>query len=77
MLLSTAAAPTPLNGAPPAEDVFLPPTSEGMRPPPAVLGQVFADSQVPAGPGWDWGSDMLAAFLSLTRKDSPGTTWGF
>ena len=42
----------------------------------AVLGQVFAVRQVPAGPGWIWGSDMLAAFLSLTRKDSQGSAWG-
>jgi hypothetical protein len=77
MLLSTAAATTLPIGAPPAEDVFLPPAREGMRPSPAVLGQVFAGSQVPIGPGWVWGSDMLAAFLSLTRKDSQGSAWGF
>ena len=77
MLLSTAASPTPLNAIPSAGEVFLPPPAEGMRPSAAVVGQVFADSQVPAGPGWIWGGDMLAAFLSLSRKDSQGTTWGF
>jgi hypothetical protein len=77
MLLRTAAAPPLPIGAPPAEDVFLPPVSEGMRPSPAVLGQVFAGSQVPTGPGWVWGSDLLAAFLSLSRQDSQGSAWGF
>jgi hypothetical protein len=75
LLLSTAAVPMPPNATPLAGDAFLPPATEGVRPSAAVLGQVFADSQVPAGPGWIWGSDMLAAFLSLTRKDTQDTTW--
>jgi hypothetical protein len=77
MLLSTAAV-SPLSGATPADVAALFPShAAGALPSAAALGQVFAGSQVPAGPGWVWGSDMLAAFLNLSRKDAPGTAWGF
>jgi sugar lactone lactonase YvrE len=77
MLLSTAAVP-PFSGATPADVAALfSAHADGAFPSVAALGQVFAGSQVPTGPGWVWGSDMLAAFLSLGRKDSQGTTWGF
>jgi hypothetical protein len=70
MQLSTAAVP------PSAGAVFFPSHDTGELPSAAVLGQVFAGEPSPPGPGWVWGSDMLAAFLSLGRKDSQGTTWG-
>jgi hypothetical protein len=76
LLLSTAAVPPP-PAVPSGGEVFFPAPAGGALPSAAVLGQVFAGSPLPAGPGWVWGSDMLAAFLSLGRKDSPGTTWGF
>jgi hypothetical protein len=76
LLLSTAAVP-PLSGATPADVAALFPSHVALAlPSAAALGQVFAGSQVPAGPGWVWGSDMLAAFLSLTRKDFQGSAWG-
>jgi hypothetical protein len=77
LLLSTAAVPPLSEGAQPAESVLFPTSPTVARPSAAVLGQVFAASPVPAGPGWVWGSDMLAAFLGLTRKDSQGSAWGF
>jgi hypothetical protein len=77
MLLSTAAVP-PLSGATPADMAALFPShADGAFPSAAALGQVFAGSQVQTGPGWVWGTDLFAAFLSLSRKDSQGTTWGF
>jgi hypothetical protein len=77
LLLSTVTMP-PLLGATPADVAALfPAHADGALPSAAVLGQAFAGSQVPAGPGWVWGSDMLAAFLSLSRKDSQGNAWGF
>jgi hypothetical protein len=77
MLPSTTAEPPPSGAVSSAEEVLFPSPAGGAQPSAAVLGQVFAGSPVPTGPGWVWGSDMLAAFLSLSRKDSPGTTWGF
>jgi hypothetical protein len=68
LLLSTAAVPTSPSVAP---------SAGGVRSFAAALGQVFAGSQVAAGPGWVWGSDLFEAFLSLSRKDSQGTIWGF
>jgi outer membrane protein assembly factor BamB len=64
---STVAVPTPPNTAP---------SAGGVSPFAAALGQVFAGSEVSAGPGWVWGSDMLEAFLRLTRKDAHGSTGG-
>jgi sugar lactone lactonase YvrE len=75
-LLSTAAAPTLPSTVPTAGDVIFPSLTEGVSASPNALGQVFAGSQVPAGSGWVWGSDLLAAFLSLSGKDAQGATWG-
>jgi hypothetical protein len=77
LLNSTAAEPLPSGAVPSAGAAFFPALAGGAIPSAAVLGQVFAGSQVPVGPGWVWGSDMLAAFLSLSRKDAQGTAWGF
>jgi hypothetical protein len=76
-LTRAALSPLPPTAAPPAGGVTLPRRTEGARLSAAVPGQVFASSQVPAGQGWVWGSDMLVAFLSLSRKDSQAKTWGF
>jgi hypothetical protein len=76
MLLSTAAVPPPADTAPSAGAVFFPSHADGAPPSAAVLGQVFAGCQAPTGPGWVWGSDMLAAFLRLSRKDSQGSALG-
>jgi hypothetical protein len=75
-LLSTAAVLTPPSAAVDDGDVLFPSHADGALPSAAVLGQAFAGSPVPTGPGWVWGSDMLAAFLSLSRKDSQGNAWG-
>jgi hypothetical protein len=67
-LLLSAAAPS-------AEGVFFPPPTEGAHPSAAVLEHVFTGGL--PGPGWIWGSDLIEAFLRLTRKDTQGTTWNF
>jgi sugar lactone lactonase YvrE len=76
LLLSTAAVPPLPEAAPSVADVLFPPNSQGVRPSAALLGHVFAGGPRPTDPGWVWGSDMLAAFLSLSRKDSQGVAWG-
>jgi hypothetical protein len=78
MLLSAAVMPPPPEGALPvaAVDSIFGPLG-GRVPSAAALGQVFASGRGLPEQGWMWGSDMIQAFLSLSRKDAQGTAWGF
>jgi hypothetical protein len=75
MLLSRAAVPPSPEAALSVADVLFPPSSPGVPPSAALLGHVFAAGPRPTDPGWVWGSDMLAAFLSLAKKNDPSSAW--
>ncbi len=75
--LSTAVVPVPPNAALSTGVSLLRSHGEGVRPSAALLGRVFAETPSLSKPGWVWGTDLADAMLSMGRKETPGTIWGF